>query len=155
MLSRGKFAIVDDEDYEWLNQWKWCHDSNGYAIRTIPTPRSKNKQTRIYMHRLITNAPPDKQVDHIDHDKLNNSRKNLRLCTNGENKHNQSCRRSGTSKFKGVSWHKEKKKWGSYIRMYGKGKNLGHFSDEIDAAKAYDAAAIELFGEFASPNFRH
>jgi len=149
-LTKGKFTIVDDEDYEWLSQWKWHYNNGGYAVRAITT--TKNKQTLILMHRIITNAPPDKQVDHIDHDKLNNVRINLRACTHAENQHNR-CRGCGTSKFKGVCWHKRDKKWMSSIRIYDKLKHLGCFVNEIDAAKAYDKAARELFGEFAFGNF--
>lgn len=152
-LTQGKRAIVDDEDFEWLNQWKWHASDSGfgfYAKREF----NKNKiRNRIRMHRLIMDAPDNKQVDHINGNRLDNRRHNLRTCTNMQNSWN-SARTSGSmSGFKGVSWHRNHKKWRTTITCNGKNHYLGYFFCVIKAAKAYDTKAIELFGEFARTNF--
>lgn len=152
-LTRGKRAAVDDADYDWLNQWKWCaHKSvrTYYAVRSI---RSGQSVKSILMHRLIIDAPYGVDVDHRDHDGLNCTRKNLRLCTNTENHRNEITRRDNTSGYKGVSFDKHGKFWVSQIYIHGKKVYLGCFSDKIKAAHAYDAAARRHFGEFANTNF--
>jgi len=147
-LTKGKIAIVDLKDYEWLNQFKWyatCSDGRYYAYRRF------NKRS-MSMHRYIMNAPKDKVVDHKDGNGLNNRRSNLRICAIRENVRN--CRgRYKTSKYKGVHWNKKAGKWVSSITEKGRYKFLGHFNNEADAAKVYDKAAKRSFGEFAYLNF--
>ena len=146
-LTKGFVAQVDDEDYEYLNQWKWyvyIDRIYHYAIRT----ESKSRK-RIKMHRVILNAPDNIFVDHIDHDGLNNQRRNIRLCTNTQNQWNMKGRRNG---HKGVS--KEKYCFRAAIKYQGKTIHLGSFRTESEAAQAYDIKAKELFGEFALLNFR-
>ncbi len=162
-LTKGYVALVDDEDYERVNQYKWYVQRDGYnyyAVRNI-TIRSRKetretglpRQTLIYMHRFILDAPNDKDVDHRDHNGLDNRKKsNLRFCTKNQNMGNL-LSESGVSKYKGVTWHNENKKWVARIGYEGKRIHLGCFSDEIEAAKTYDARARELFGEFAYLNF--
>jgi len=117
-----------------------------YAVRA-------DGNTKTSMHREIMNAPKGLDVDHIDGNGLNNRKSNLRLCTHAENVHNSRPMRNGSSKYKGVCWHKTYKKWYSSIGKTGKRFYLGRFDNEIDAALAYDKKAKELFGEFAYLNF--
>ena len=105
------------------------------------------------MHRAILNAPKGLLVDHIDGNGLNNRKSNLRLCTFAQNAHNSRPRRNSSSRYKGVCWHKLKKKWTVSIYKGGKRTYLGYYDDEIEAALAYDRKAEELFGEFAYLNF--
>jgi hypothetical protein len=147
-LTQGKQAIVDDEDFGWLNQWKWQTRKtpiNCYAHRT------ESRRT-IIMHRLIMNPPPEMQIDHINHDGLDNRRCNLRICTSSQNNRNQRPRKA-SSQYKGVSWYKDYGKWEAYIQENGKQKRIGYFNDEVMAAKAYDQKAVELYREFACLNF--
>lgn len=91
-------------------------------------------------------------IDHIDKNKLNNRIENLRECTQRQNSLNQSGSRRSTSKYKGVSWDKVNKKWLAQIMVHRRGKKLGRFVDELDAARAYNNAALQYFGEFAQLN---
>lgn len=111
------------------------------------------KQRTVYMHRQIADAPAQLQIDHINHDKLDNRRANLRLCSSSENARNVSSRRGATSAYLGVSWHKASRKWLSQIHINKLCVYLGTFESEMDAALAYDRAALKHFGEFANPNF--
>ena len=152
-LTQGKFAIVNDEDFDRLNSFKWyAHEDRNtyYAVRTI---RQNGKRKTILMHREIMElkAGDGRQTDHINHDGLDNRRDKLRICTNAENHYNQKPGK-GTSKYKGCSWYKRDKKWQARIRLNSKLIHLGLFDSEIEAAKAYDAKAKELFGEFACVN---
>jgi len=148
-LTRQKFAIVDAKDYYYLSQFQW------YALhgkRTFYACRRKNGKT-IKMHRLITNAPSHLVVDHIDHNGLNNRRSNLRLCTAAQNTRNAAPSTGATSKYKGVHWYRDAKKWVAEIYLNRKKYHLGYFTDEIEAAKAYDKKAKVLHGQFACLNF--
>jgi len=148
-LSKGKFAVVDAADFEWLSQYKWHvkeHKHTSYA-------ETQKNGKLIKMHRLITGAPAHLFVDHRDLNGLNNRRSNLRLCTRAENIHNQRPRKGGTSRYKGVYWNKRSRKFVAQISMNGKKTSIGYFHDEIEAAIAYDLKAMELFGEFAYLNF--
>lgn len=154
-LTQGKVALVDDEDYEWLNQWNWCavrlpNKNNGsihwYASRGW---------TR-YMHRFILNLIGTKQrADHIDGDGLNNQRFNLRIATGAQNNMNRRNVREHSSQYKGVSWDYVNQKWMVRIKAKGYYMNLGRFVDEVEAALAYDRAAMHYFGEYANLNFIH
>ncbi len=146
-LTQGKVAIVDAADYQWLSMYKWnaSESKNAFYARN-------SKRRRIYMHRFIMNAPPDKVVDHKDHNGLNNRRSNLRICSSAENLRNRRPNKK-TSRYKGVHWCKESRIWKAVIKFRGKKQNLGQFDNEIDAARAYDKAARQLFKEFAYLNF--
>lgn len=152
-LTQGKYAIVDDEYYAELIKYKWYphHTFNlCYAVRH--TKCVKGKRGLVYMHRQILNAPKGKMIDHIDRNDLNNRIANIRLCFNSQNQHNSKKQSDNTSGYKGVSWHKHRKKWIAHIRN-GKLIHLGYFCSAVEAAKAYDDKAKELFGEFANTNF--
>jgi len=153
-LTQGKFALIDDEDYDLVISYSWHTQkdiNNFYAVTT--TTRVQGKRTTIYMHRLIMNARSGLQVDHINHNGLDNRRENLRLCTRTENCRNRRKYIRGSSIYKGVSWYTHYKKWRARIECEGKQLHLGWFSDEVEAAEVYDKAALKLFGEFAHLNF--
>lgn len=151
-LTRGKVALVDDEDYELVNQYKW-YALNGrggfYAARTI------KKITKIRMHRLILGLKKGELCDHINHNGLDNRRCNLRVVDYHQNSMNRRKCLGKSSKFKGVVWDKRKyvKKWKVMIGFNGKLHFLGYFDDEIEAAKAYDKAAMQYFNGYAKLNF--
>ena len=137
--------MVDDADYEWLNQYKWqCG-----ADRMIRTHGSNT-----LMHRLIMDAPRHLEVDHIDGNRLNNQRSNLRLCNSSQNKCNRGPRKDNKSGYKGVSWHKQNQKWTVRIKPPYEKKylSLGCYHDIAEAAQAYDEAAKKYHGEYAFIN---
>jgi hypothetical protein len=144
-LSSGGYAWVDAGDYEWLNRYHW-RLSNGYPCR-------RDKGRNVFMHRQIMEAPADKVVDHVDGNKCNARRSNLRICNRDENQYNQHKRRTGLSRFKGVTFHKRMRKWKAHYRLNHRLHHLGYFADEAEAARAYDYAAVAHFGEFAHVNF--
>ncbi len=160
-LTQGQRAMVDDEDYEFLNQWKWYArrgkrkqtTDTWYAQRTGPRP---NKQA-IHMHREVLGRMGIQdfpQGDHKDSNGLNNQRYNLRPATVNQNGCNRRKRNGCTSRFKGVHWHKANGSgWMTTIYLEGKLNYLGTFENETVAAKVYDAAARHHFGEFAKLNF--
>jgi hypothetical protein len=148
-LTRGKFAIVDAADFEWLNRYKWHAQKGGRTYYA----RSQENGKMISMHRVITNAPKGLVVDHINHNGLDNRKANLRICTRTQNARNCLPYRIGVSKYKGVSWNRKRKVFIAAISVGGKKQYLGGFKSEIAAAKAYDKKAKELFGRFAFLNF--
>ena len=153
-LTQGKVALVDAADYEWLNQWKWMtrkSENTFYAIRRVRHPRGS--QSHIRLHRVILNAPAGVEIDHRNHNGLDNRRCNIRLCSHGENGQN-SKKQDGptTSVYKGVYWQKAAHKWHAQIGYDRKLIYLGLFAYEADAALAYNAAASRLHGEFARLN---
>lgn len=152
-LTQGYVALVDDTDFEQLNQFNWFIQKGyktNYAVRH--TSRATGHKT-IYMHREIMNAPGGLQVDHVDRDGLNNQRMNLRLCSNAENHFNQIKQQNRTSQYKGVYLHTRGTRWVARIKVKGKHYHLACFKDEVEAARCYDEAAIKHFGKFARLNF--
>jgi hypothetical protein len=154
-LSKGQFALVDDEDFESVNAFKWSavFQRNNYRALRGYTGED-GKVIYVYLHRFLMNPPADMVVDHIDKNPLNNQRSNLRICTKRENSFNRSACRNNTSGFKGVYRNCSKTNpWLARLETGGKAKSLGNFETRELAAAAYDAAAKERHGEFASLNF--
>lgn len=156
-LTQGKFAIIDDEDFELVSKYKWYAQlaANGfwYAV--------SSKHPQIQMHRLILGLKPGdgEQVDHANRNSLDNQRCNIRLCTPSQNMANTKKYSGGradfwglNSKYKGVSRNRPGK-WHVQIQVNGKTIHLGSYSDEMVAAQVYDDAARDYFGEFARCNF--
>lgn len=146
----GKNLLVSDEDYNWVSKYLWSVNKNGYAVRSVKT--SDGKWSKLYAHREILNAPTGLFVDHIDGNKLNNQRDNLRLCTSKDNQRNSKSANGSSSKYKGVCWDKSRRKWLANITVDRKSIYIGRFKTEEEAALAYNEKAIELFGEFARLN---
>jgi hypothetical protein len=154
----GKVALIDDEDFEKVYNIKW-HVSKIKNNEYAAGAKTINKK-RIYftMHRLILQLNGNVSVDHIDHNGLNNQKNNLRICTQTQNIVNSRKARTWhqketSSKYKGVSFSKRSKKWRACMTINNRFKYIGTFSVETDAAKAYDDAMINYYGEFANLNF--
>lgn len=148
-LSQGKVSLVDDDDYEWLNQWKWTYKT-GYAYRN---KYSRNKTEHIYMHSVILKPTNGLMIDHKDRNGLNNQRANLRLCTPSQNCINKKKQCNNKSGFRGVSRYTPEGKWVAQIAVNGRHTRIGFYSTKEAAAVAYDLAAIKYHGEFAVVNF--
>lgn len=157
-LTQGKFAIVDTDRYDKLAKHKWfaVRGKRGYyAVRAIKSKKDKIEHNIARMHRVLLNPQEDKIVDHINHNSLDNRRANLRVCTIQQNVWNKRKQRGNyTSKYKGVSFSKTSNKWRVRIMYNAKSIALGYFDNETKAARAYDAKARQLFGEYASLNFK-
>lgn len=146
LLTKGKFAIIDDEDFEHINQWCWYYSNWGYAVRF-------EGRKSIFMHRIIAKTPKGMDTDHIDKNRLNNSKSNLRICSKRENQGNRwKPKIKTTSKYKGVSFCKQDGIFVAYGSENGKTKRLGGFEKEKDAAIAYNNWASKHFGKFAVLN---
>lgn len=140
LLSKGLFAIVDDADFDYLNQWKWHVAAKGYAARDA---RVDGKKIKIYMHKLINGTADGYDTDHINRDKLDNRRANLRQVTRSVNMRN--CLQSNnTSGYRGVSWHKQRSKWTARAKINGSYKSLGLFDTPEEASCAYQNAVASL-----------
>lgn len=160
-LTRGFVAIVDEEDYEYLMQWKWAGNVYGYASRqTTPVPFKKVslRMHRVIMERMLGGPiPKGLWVDHIDGNPGNNQRNNLRLATRQQNRMNSKANRDTSSRFKGVSRIPVRSgkgnPWRACIQINRHLNHIGVYPTEEDAARAYDKEARRLFGEFAYLNF--
>jgi hypothetical protein len=150
VLSNGAVALVNDEDYILVSIYTWHENKKGhtsYAVRYNPD----HKRTDIYMHRVILCAGCGQEVDHKNGNGLDNRRNNIRICskiTNAQNRQNS----WGSSKYRGISWVKDRNVWSAQIQINGKYIHLGRFDREEDAAYAYNLAATTYFGEFAHLN---
>jgi hypothetical protein len=151
----GRVALVDDEDYELVVRYHWNvqedarpgHRSGPYARACVPGGGGRDY---VFMHNLIAGYG---KPDHIDGNGLNNQRSNLRPATSAQNSMNKRKRWRATSRYVGVCWYPNREKWLTRIYRNGTMHHLGYFSSEVEAALAYDAAAREIFGEYARPNF--
>lgn len=145
-LTQGKVALVSDEDFDYLNQFKWTASfvhKTWYAQRGV---YHAGKKTTQYMHRLVCEGGI---IDHRDGDGLNNQRGNLRGCTHAENLRNRGKTKSNTSGHKGVYWNNPKQKWQARIQVDGKHYHLGYFDNITSAAEAYAQGAAKYHQEFA------
>lgn len=148
-LTQGKVALVDDDDFERVSSIKWCADVKGGG--TLCYARGYSNGKMISMHQFITG---NKMTDHRDGNGLNNIRSNLRSCTPSENQYNKGKCRNNTTGYKGVTFEPRRNKFKAAIRRGSNPINLGRFNTAIEAARAYDAKAREIHGEFAQTNFR-
>lgn len=151
-LTKKKVAIVDDADFEYLNQWKWHISSKGYAIRRehLSGGHGNEKFRFVLLHRQLMTPSDKQQVDHLNGDKLDNRKANLRLCTPGENQSNRGLQSNNTSGYKGVFAYGTR--WRARIVTGRKNINLGVFDTKEQAALAYNEAALIHHGTFAKLN---
>jgi len=151
LLTHGKIALVDDADFDFLNQWVWFahynkNGNNWYAARKSPRPEHKE----ILMYKVLLDPSKNIHVHFKNKNSLDLQRNNVQLMTLSADRHNKLHRTHKTSKYKGVSWNNQKKNWRAYIRT----TYLGSYKSELEAAYVYDKAAKEVFGEFARTNFK-
>jgi hypothetical protein len=158
-LTQGKVAIVDDEDFEYLSEWNWCavYDPSSKSYRAYTNDYSKKLcgVRSVFMHRYVMGFPSLFQIDHINHDTLDNRKENLRVATPSQNCRNTRSHKDSSSIYKGVRCKYSKGKYARWeMNIFSEGKRISHyFGSEIEAARAYDKKARELFGEFACLNF--
>ena len=158
-LTQGQVALVDDEDYERVSQFKWHalffpKYANGGRFMAARSCRLLEVPRTVLLHRFVMDAQHGQIIDHIDGNPLNNQRGNLRFASHCENGRNNLylLQKHNTSGFRGVSWNKHKNKWSAQIKFGGKQSYLGVFTDKLEAAKAYNEAAKKYHGEFATLN---
>ena len=148
-LTRGKVATVDKKDYEYLKQWKWHCDANGYAARPVIID---GRKSRVIMHRVIAKTPEDMCTDHINMDRLDNRRKNLRVVNKSQNGMNRLINKGREIPYKGVCLRKDTGKYRAYGTQNGKKVHLGQYDNPTDAARKYNEFAKVFYGEYANLN---
>jgi hypothetical protein len=149
-LTKGYVALVDDEDFERVNQFKW---SAKECPNTVYAQRGHDGRHTM-LHRFILRiTDPKIKVDHWDGDGLHNWQQNLRIATRQQNGANRKLNKNNTSGFKGVTWRKDRGKWNAFTEIKTKRIHLGYFDCPLQAACAYDMAAVKYFGNFAKCNF--
>lgn len=150
-LSSGIKVLVDDDDYERISSIHWHETGRGYICRFVGSSRHGVRR-KIYLHREIIQAPVGVDVDHINGNRLDNRKDNLRLATRSQNLMNRDGKPGHTSKYKGVNYCKITKQWAAKITVSGEIIWLGRFGTEDAAARAYNAAASKFHGHFARLN---
>lgn len=148
-LTRGKVALVDKSDYKYLSQWKWFCDAQGYASRN---EKIDGKRTKVRMHRVIAKTPEGMCTDHINGNRLDNRKINLRVVNKSQNGMNRNCNFKTVTGYKGVTRRADTGKYRAYITKEGKRIWLGQFNTAYEAAQSYNNAAIEMFGEYSKLN---
>lgn len=148
-LTNNKECLIDDEDFQSLSEFNWYEAPGGYAKRH---KRINGKLTSIFMHRFLTNCPPDKIVDHINGNPLDNRKENLRIADKSKNAMNRGKQHNNTSGYKCVYFDKRNNTYDAYINIRKKRHYLGCFKSAKEAAIAYNNAAIKYHGEFAKLN---
>jgi hypothetical protein len=153
-LSRrkDKYAIVDAEDYDFLSQWNWTYYAHRRTFYAKRFAGARKAQKAYYMHREIISTPLGMATDHINGNGLDNRRCNLRACSPVENLYGMGKRQGTVSRYKGVAYKKDTKKWFAQIMHHRKHYNLGYYNKEEDAAKRYNEVAVQMFGEYARLN---
>lgn len=151
LTNSDKVALVDDADCAGASQFSWALDLKGYVFRNLPRSGGKSAK-RQFLHQFLIGSKPGFEIDHKDGDPLNNQRHKIRHATVSQNQANRRKRAETSSRYKGVTWVNSRGKWQARIGFNGQ-TFLGYFVIEEDAARAYDAAAPEHFGEFARLNF--
>jgi hypothetical protein len=146
-LTRGLFALVDDQDYPFLSQFNWF----AWVSKNGRFYAGRGRAPVVWMHRVL--LPGVAEVDHKNTDSLDNQRFNLRPATRGQNCANARVRKDSKSGFKGVTWNPDQGAWRVRICVDYQIHHLGYFSDPAKAARVYDAEALKQFGEFACVNF--
>lgn len=154
----GKLLIVDDDMFDYMSKTSWHIDKNGYAVAYQKGSYTKIngivKVIRLKAHRVITNCPANMVVDHINGNKLDCRKENLRICTMAQNQMNKVKKATKPNSYKGVYFDKRRNHWYAMIGINRKMFRIGTFNSEIEAALSYDKRALELFGEFANLNFK-
>lgn len=143
-LTKGKVAIVDDDDFDRLNNYSWYYNNSGYVARKL---RTKGVQTTILMHREIMNPPKGMVIDHINHNPLDNRKENLRITTQSFNIRHSKLRKNNTSGFIGITKVKRKKEWMAQLTLNRKCINLGYYETPEEAAKVYQDYVRKLWEE--------
>lgn len=150
----GGTVKIDKSDLLLVSPYKWHVNSTGYAVCNIYTGMKEGKQTSktLLMHRVLLAAPKGMEVDHINENKLDNRRKNIRICTKSQNSLNKGLSQRNTSGFIGVSLFRQTNRYSSSVTVSGRKKHLGYYKTAVEAARIYDKAAKQFYGEFARLN---
>ena len=157
-LTKGFVALIDDEDFDRVSKYKWCACVSGSAVYALHSFKSDltGKRFVLSMHRFIMDNPDGLEVDHINHNGIDNRKENLRACTGSQNSMNSSIYKNNTTEYKGTSYNPKNNPsnpYSAHIGYQGKLIHLGYYTTVQQAARAYDRKAKELFGEFAALNY--
>ena len=145
-----EYFICDKEDWDYLKQYSWRKNDNGYAVRSVKKSKDKDYPHTEYFHRIVTNCPDDLVPDHkyqVSNGVCDNRKSNLEIKTQKENTYNTKIYAHNTSGYRGVTWSQEKQKWTAQIQVDGKHKFIGYFDDKKEAAKAHEEKRRMYFGD--------